>query len=139
MLTGLRVRPIIRGVLVDIVSTNLVLAAYTAWWLSERGRDVFDPTPEAFITSPEWLLAAVIIGTLCTALGGYVAGRSAAELEVKHGAMVGVVAVAVGLVAKLIPGQAALPFSYEVLAVVIAVPAGAAGGYAAQRHRERSA
>jgi len=71
-------------------------------------------------------------GAVSTMLGGYVAGRVAAEAGALQGACVGLVALAIGLLSG-IAASAGLPRWYLTTAFLTVVPAGALGGLLARR------
>lgn len=135
--TGVKLRPVIAGVIVDYVATYVIDMTYLFVFyqkeFSEGGRtfeEALEKALDQMLSSPEGLLALGIIGAIGTALGGYVAGRLARADEVKHGALVGVVSLILGVLHASMAGQPiSLPYWYELLAYIIAVPAGALGGY----------
>ena len=137
ILTGLKVRPIVAGVAVDYVATYVAMYAYIVLFisrqLSERG-ELSEEAVRNFLTSTEGLLIGFAIGTLCTVLGGYVAGRLAKEIEVKHGAFVGVGSLIVSALEQAVSESGALvPQWYLLVSTLAIVPAGALGGYIAER------
>ena len=135
--TGVKLRPVIAGVIVDYVATYVLGMVYLIVFyqkeFSKGGRTFEEAVEKALdqmLSSPEGLLALGIIGAVGTALGGYVAGRLARAHEVKHGALVGLVSLILGVLQTSVTGQPIpLPYWYELLAYIIAVPAGALGGY----------
>lgn len=139
--TGVKLRPVIAGVIVDYVATYVLGMVYLIVFyqkeFSKGGRTFEEAVEKALdqmLSSPEGLLALGIIGAVGTALGGYVAGRLAQAHEVKHGALVGLVSLILGVLQASVTGQPIpLPYWYELLAYIIAVPAGALGGYFARR------
>jgi len=139
--TGVKLRPVIAGVIVDYVATYVLGMVYLIVFyqkeFSKGGRTFEEAVEKALdqmLSSPEGLLALGIIGAVGTALGGYVAGRLAQAHEVKHGALVGLVSLILGVLQTSVTGQPIpLPYWYELLAYIIAVPAGALGGYFARR------
>ena len=138
--TGLQVRPIIVGVVVDYIATYAAMYAYIFFYLSNRLSEKGEVSGEAiseYLASPEGLLVGFIIGALCTVMGGFVAGRKAGRLEVKHGAFVGVGSLIVSAVEQSISGEIVLtPEWFRVLSYIAIIPAGALGGYIAGRFRE---
>jgi len=139
--TGVKLRPVIAGVIVDYVATYVLGMVYLIVFyqkeFSKGGRTFEEAVEKALdqmLSSPESFLALGIIGAVGTALGGYVAGRLAQAHEVKHGALVGLVSLILGVLQTSVTGQPIpLPYWYELLAYIIAVPAGALGGYFARR------
>ena len=139
--TGVKLRPVIAGVIVDYVATYVLGMVYLIVFYQKEfseGVRTFEEAVEKaldqMLSSPESFLALGIIGAVGTALGGYVAGRLAQAHEVKHGALVGLVSLILGVLQTSVTGQPIpLPYWYELLAYIIAVPAGALGGYFARR------
>ena len=138
--TGVQVRPIIAGVIVDYIATFLAGIVYLTIFFGQEMIEQGDLTEEAIreiLTSPEHLVILGVVGALCTVLGGYVAGRIAKDIEIKHGAMVGLGSLVLVTLEGVMSGTSVTyPLWFEVLGYVIAVPAGAVGGYIAQRQRE---
>jgi len=137
---GVKIRPIVVGAAVDYLTTYLLIMLYLlAYYVKdplEKGgvpEEAIEKALKEMLSSQEGLLALIIIGALCTAVGGYVAGRLAKVEEVKHGALVGAASLVLGVLEAVMAGQRSpLPQEYEFLAYVIAIPAGALGGYFAQ-------
>jgi putative membrane protein (TIGR04086 family) len=127
-------------VIVDYVATFMAGALY---FMLSFGSEPFEKgeipqeTMEKFLSDPENLLVLGLLGTLCTVLGGYVAGRMAKDLEVKHGALVGAGSLILGAVEQVLVGEPSsfAPW-YLVLGYAVAIPAGMLGGYLARRRRE---
>ena len=94
--TGVGIRPIIIGAVVDYVATYLLVMLYVIVYYVkdplEKGglpEEAIEKALQQMIASQEGLLALIVIGAFCTALGGYVAGRLAKTDAVKHGALGG--------------------------------------------------
>ncbi|TAK07616.1 DUF3792 family protein [bacterium] len=138
--TGVKIRPIIIGAVVDYVATYALITLYLiVYYIKEpleNGGLPAEALQEALkemLSSQEGLLALLVIGALCTILGGYLAGRIARTEEVKHGAFVGAVSLIVGVLQTGMAGEASpVPYWYELLGYVLAIPAGALGGSFAQ-------
>ena len=138
--TGLKIRPIIIGAVVDYVATYAVVTLYLIFVYMkeplEKGGVPTEALQEALkemLSSQQGLLDLLIIGALCTVLGGYVAGRLARAEEIKHGALVGAVALIVGVLQTGMAGEASpVPYWHELLGYLLAIPAGALGGFLAQ-------
>ena len=133
--TGIQIRPIILGVVVDTVAT-LVLSTfyfmfYAAKDLNEKGGAAEDAFA-AYWTSSEGLIASLIIGSLGTFIGGFYAAHKAGTLHMKHGALVGVGAIILGLVFSAGGTETDLPEWFLALAYAAAIPAGALGGFFAE-------
>jgi putative membrane protein (TIGR04086 family) len=139
--TGVQIRPIVAGAIVDYVATYILSILYLIFFFMKEPFEGGGPSQEALeravgemLSSPEALVALAVIGAFCTALGGYVAGRMAKSDEIKHGALVGVVSLVLGALQMAGGGGGhPLPEWYGLFAYVVAIPAGALGGYFAQR------
>jgi putative membrane protein (TIGR04086 family) len=134
--TGIQIRPIIAGVVVDYIATYAAIYAYffvyLAKELSKRGEVTADMISE-YMLSTEGLLIGFAIGALGTALGGFVAGYKAGKLEMKHGGFVGVGSLAVSFIEQALQEEATqLPEWFRLLSLLAIIPAGALGGYVAQ-------
>jgi putative membrane protein (TIGR04086 family) len=133
--TGVKVVPVIIGIAVDYIATHLAMAAfifgYLAKKLSEQG-ELTDDAITKYMLTPEGLTVALVIGSLCTALGGFIAARRAGTLEMKHGAFVGLGSLIVSLIQQAVQEQSMpLPEWFNFVSIVAVIPAGALGGFAA--------
>ena len=134
--TGVQIRPVIVGIVVDYVATQLAMAAFIFGYLAKELSKQGEVTEEAiakYMESPEGLAAMLIIGCLGTALGGFIAARRARALEMKHGAFVGLGSLIVSLVQQAMQEQSLqLPEWFNFVSIVAVIPAGVLGGYVAQ-------
>jgi putative membrane protein (TIGR04086 family) len=133
--TGVKIIPVITGIVVDFIATHLAMAAfifgYLAKELSEQG-EMTDDALAKYMATPEGLTVALVIGSLCTALGGFIAARRAGTLEMKHGAFVGLGSLIVSLIQRAMQEQPMpLPEWFNLVSIVAVIPAGALGGFAA--------
>ena len=134
---GVKIRPIVVGVIVDYVATFILNILYVINFftegLSENGNfseETIERAVEQALSSTEGLLMLGAIGVFCTALGGYIAARSAQTQEVKHGSLVGAASLILGIFESTMVGEAApLPNWYLAIAYLVTIPAGALGGY----------
>ena len=140
VLTGVQARPILVGVVVDYIATFLAGSLYLIFFFSKEALEKGELSDEAldqFLSSPENLFFLGVIGVLCTVVGGYIAGRLAKNAEVKHGALVGVGSLIMAeLTEAMLGSNESIPMWYTVASYLIAIPAGALGGYLSQRERE---
>lgn len=138
--SGVQIRPIIAGAVVDYLATYVLTMFYLVFFYMreafEKGGVTEKEIQEALerlLSSEDGVLTLVIIGTLGTVIGGYIAGRTASAEETKHGALVGAVSLALGLLQSAAAGEARpVPEWLELLGYALAIPAGAAGGALAQ-------
>jgi hypothetical protein len=134
---GIRPGAIVLGVIVDTVATIIsgvvlvVVFAIQANWQVDGA--VPDDTFDAIVTSPEFLLASLVVGTLCTILGAFVGARRAACFYVRHGAWIAIGSAVVALVSYAVSAQAEPnPLWYDIAGFTLIIPSGIAGGLLAQ-------
>ena len=126
--TGVQIFPVIVGIVVDYIATYVVMYGYffiyLAQELSKKG-EVTEDTLIQYMTSPEGLMVAFAIGTACTALGGFVAGRKAGMFEIKHGAFVGLGSLIVAFIEQTTQQEAVpIPEWFRLLSIAAIIPAG---------------
>lgn len=131
---SIRWRAIIVGVVADVVATMALWSLYASAFLSEKIERYggLDQIPEQALSEEE-LFALGLIGVAGTVFGGYVAGRVALSRETWHGALVAVASLALGLGLELAVQGAIRLHWWEVPLLLVTVPAGAFGGYIAER------
>jgi putative membrane protein (TIGR04086 family) len=134
--TGIKIRPVIIGVVVDIVSTMILSTLYyfvfVAKDLSDKGA-ISEEAMAEYWSSSEGIMASLVIGTLGTAIGGFYAGRKAGALEMKHGALVGLGSILTGVILQSAGENGAGLNEWQLLvAYAAAIPAGALGGSLAE-------
>jgi len=121
----LKLKAVLLGVLADTVGTLFVAMALFAAMAASG-------IPEADITARmhgfSGLMLMLIIGLSFTFIGGYVAGRTAGQSEVLHGAIVAGTGIVLGLFLR----EAGLPLWYEAISFAAMAPAGMAGGFIAK-------
>ena len=144
--TGVKIRPIIIGAVVDYVATYALITLYLIVVYMkeplEKGGVPAEALQEALkemLSSQEGLLDLLIIGALCTVLGCYIAGRLAKAEEIKYGALVGAASLIIGFLQSGMAGEPSpVPYWHELLGYLLAIPAGALGGSLAQRRARPS-
>jgi putative membrane protein (TIGR04086 family) len=133
---GVQIRPIIVGVVVDYIATYAGTYAYFFIYLAKELSKQGEVTGEQirnYMTSPEGLMIGFVIGTLGTAVGGFVAAHKAGKLEIKHGALVGLGSLALSFIEQSLQEESAsLPEWFRFLSVLAIIPAGALGGFVAE-------
>ena len=136
---GIRTRAVIIGVIVDWLATEVMLAAYILVFMA-RAVEKYggaDKVPEHAFTQGD-LLAFVLIGALATALGGFVAGWMARRRRVLHGVVVALTSLLLAFALELaVDGRVRLD-EWEIVVLVLMIPAGALGGYVAYRLSRRA-
>jgi putative membrane protein (TIGR04086 family) len=135
--SGVQIRPVIIGVVIDYVATQLAMAAFIFGYVAKEVAQQGEMSEEAiakYLQTPEGLTAMLIIGCLGTALGGFIAARRAATLHIKHGAFVGLGSLIVSFVQHAMQEPTVqLPEWFNFVSVLAVIPAGALGGYVAER------
>ena len=77
--------------------------------------DELEAEINAKMQEPIFLILSMVLGFLCTGIGGLVAARMARKSELLHGALVGVLSLGFGVVYTL-AFLAALPLWYHIVA-----------------------
>ena len=121
----LKFKAIVLGVLVDTVGT-LAIATILIFAMAASGLSGDEIT--ARMHGFSGILLMLILGLGFTLGGGYVAGRTAGQSELLHGAVV----AGTGLILWLFFRETGLPLWYEIVSFAAMVPAGMAGGYIAR-------
>lgn len=131
---GIRIRAVVVGVIVDWLATLVMVTAYAWTFMREAIEEYggFDKVPQHAYSQAD-LLAFGLIGALATALGGYVAGRIARRSQVRHGVVVAAASLFLGLALELALGGNVRLHGWDILFLVLMIPAGAFGGYVAYR------
>ena len=137
--TGVQIRPVIMGVVVDYIGTYAMMYVYIFLYLAKQfateGENARDAMSQ-YMSSNEGLMIGFLIGTLGTALGGFVAGWKAGGFEIKHGAFVGLGSLIVSFIELLMQEEPpTIPEWFRILSVLAIIPAGALGGYVAELFR----
>jgi hypothetical protein len=132
--TGIQIRPILMGMVVDFVATLVLVGAYYGHFVEPGAGLLAAFTEEAskYWNSSEGLVATLLLGSLGTAVGGFYAAYKAGKLEMKHGALVGIGSIILGLVMQASSEESRLPEWFTALSAAAAIPAGALGGLFAE-------
>ena len=137
---GLRLGPILIGVVVDnlatFVSSAALVSLFAAELVREHGGELPEEALEPLLTSPEFLLASLVVGLLCTVFGAYVGARRAACFCVRHGAWIAVGSAFTALFSYAVAGQPGPrpPLWFDLAGYALMIPAGALGGLLASYH-----
>jgi putative membrane protein (TIGR04086 family) len=133
--TGIQFRPIIAGVVVDVVASFALFNGY--YWffvaqdLAAQGGAAEDAYGQ-YLNSSEGLMATLLLGSLGTVIGGFYAGYKAGSLEMKHGALVGIGSIILGFILQAVEPENTFPEWFIALSAAAAIPAGALGGFFAE-------
>ena len=135
--TGIQIRPILMGVFVDVIASMALSGAYYSYYVDPGAGMLATFTEEAaeYWRSSEGMVAALLLGSLGTLIGGFYAAYRAGTLEMKHGALVGIGSIILSLVLQSGSEESALPEWFMALSAAAAIPAGALGGFVAEMFR----
>ena len=118
------------GNIADIVSSNvigLLLAAYILISSAPSGLADGSAT-QVLMASSFYRVSVIILGALCSVLGGYVSARIAKHDDVLNGALSSVLCIGFGIYA-LLSGSAAGHLGLHLALLPVSVALGALGGY----------
>jgi hypothetical protein len=128
----LKLKAILLGFLVDTIGT---LAAATVLISAMAAAGIPENEISLRMHGFSGLMLMLIVGLGFTFFGAYVAGRTARQAEILHGAVV----AGIGLVLGIILQESSQPLWYQIVSFAAAVPAGMAGGYIARGRKARTA
>ena len=132
--TGIQFRPIIMGVIVDTIATFALVSLYYAFFVNP-GADksaAFGEEAAAYWATSDGLIATLLLGALGTLIGGFYAAYKAGTLEMKHGALVGIGSIILGILLQPASEESMFPEWFFALSAAAAIPAGALGGFLAE-------
>lgn len=118
------------GNIADIVSSNIIgllLAAYILISSAPSGLADGSAT-QVLMASSFYRVSVIILGALCSVLGGYVSARIAKHDDVLNGALSSVLCIGFGIYA-LLSGSAAGHLGLHLALLPVSVALGALGGY----------
>jgi hypothetical protein len=122
------------GVVVDNLATLLAGLVLLSIFAAREGlgRDgvISEEAYEALTSSPEFLIASLVLGLACTGLGAFVGARRAGSSFARHGGWIGAGSAMVGLALSLSaePVRTPPPLWLEFIGYVLVIPAGVLGG-----------
>ena len=134
-LTGIQFRPILVGVIVDTIATIALTSCYYAFFVAQElpAQGGAEEAYSQYWASSDGLIASLVLGSLGTLIGGFYAAYKAGSLEMKHGALVGIGSILLGLVLQGAGSdENTLPEWFMALSFAAAIPAGALGGFFAE-------
>ena len=133
--TGIQFRPIISGVVLDTLVTIVLVTAYYYGVVAKTMPAEGEAAEEAFAqywNSVDGLIMSLLLGSLGTMIGGFYAAYKAGALEMKHGALVGIGSILLGLFMQAAGLLGESPEWFMALSFAAAIPAGALGGFLAE-------
>jgi putative membrane protein (TIGR04086 family) len=133
--TGIQIRPIVLGVVVDTIATIALSTLYYTFYVAKDLADKEGAAEDAlaiYWSSTDGLMASLLLGSLGTLIGGFYAAYKAGRLQMKHGALVGIGSIILGFVLQSGNAESNLPEWFMALSFAAAVPAGALGGFFAE-------
>jgi peptidoglycan/LPS O-acetylase OafA/YrhL len=142
--SGLRPKAIIIGAIVDTVATLVASMVLFILLAVKHSVDLTEEIPDEvfdeLLSTPEGLFWGLILGGLCTVLGGYIGASRAGDHFVRHGAFVGCTSLLIALIGFVfLPSGSSAPLWYDLLGVVVIIPCGASGGWLAEQRIARRA
>jgi len=133
--TGIQFRPIIGGVVVDVITSFALTQLYYWSFVAKDSMAEGGAAEDAFSqywSSSDGLVMSLLLGSLGTMIGGFYAAYKAGTLEMKHGALVGVGSIILGFILQLVFVVEEIPEWFIALSAAAAIPAGALGGFFAE-------
>jgi putative membrane protein (TIGR04086 family) len=133
--TGIQIRPIVLGVVVDTIATIALSTLYYTFYVAKDLADKEGAAEDAlaiYWSSTDGLMASLLLGSLGTLIGGFYAAYKAGRLQMKHGALVGIGSIILGFALQSGNAESNLPEWFMALSFAAAVPAGALGGFFAE-------
>src|SRR5262245_32802418 len=133
--TGIKFRPILGGMIVDFIATYALITLYFTFFvakeLATQGGDASEDAVAEYWMTSDGLTISLLLGSLGTLIGGFYAAYKAGSLEMKHGALVGIGSIILGL---FLSGgsENEMPEWFMALSFAAAIPAGAIGGFLAE-------
>jgi len=131
---GLRPRAILLGVIVDNLATLVASLVLVSIFAARQGLgqdgEISEEALETLASSPEFLIASLVVGLACTSLGGFVGARRAGSSFARHGGWIGVGSAVVALVLSVSsgPDRSPPPLWFELAGYLLVIPAGVLGG-----------
>ena len=136
--TGIQFRPIMAGVILDTIATIVLVTAYYSLFVAKDFAGQNGMAEDAFAeywNSSDGLMTSLLLGSVGTLIGGFYAAYKAGTLEMKHGALVGIGSIILGLIFQAMGSERDMPDWFMALSLVAAIPAGALGGFLAEMFR----
>jgi putative membrane protein (TIGR04086 family) len=132
--TGIRFRPIVMGAVVDLIATFALVAFYYRFYVAPNSgaTEALEEEAAKYWATGDGLVMSLLLGSLGTLIGGFYAAYKAGTLEMKHGALVGVCSIIVGLLMQPSGSENQAPEWVLALSLAAAIPAGALGGFFAE-------
>ena len=131
--TGIQFRPIIGGVVVDTIATFALTWLYYSFFVAKdlTAQGAAEDAFNQYWNSSDGLIASLLLGSVGTVIGGFFAAYKAGKLEMKHGALVGIGSIILGLLLQS-GAESEVPEWFMALSFAAAIPAGALGGFFAE-------
>ena len=125
---------VIIGSITDIVSTSITsvpVVFYLVHSMTKAGMskaEIHTTLLTTLRTDPFYLTLGLILGGLCSILGGYIAAKIAKENELVNGALASFLCVGSGLY-SLYAGTSGQPWWLDLIEIVISIILATLGGY----------
>jgi hypothetical protein len=128
-MTGLEIKPIVVGVLVDIVGSTVI--GVVAFIATASVDSLSEPVDLAAQLGTFGLALLAVVGLAQTGLGGFVAAHMASLNHFWHGVAVGVISLIFAILVSQLDAGYSMPMWYDLAGFLGVVPAAALGGYLA--------
>ena len=128
--TGATWKAVLFGVTTDLFGTTvagMVLLVLFSGMLVAQGQTPEQISP-ILMQSDGYLFVSLVVGLSFTALGGYVAARTANHQEYKHALIVGVIVLILGEI-MVSSDPTAMPLSIRVIGDLLVIPAAMLGAH----------
>jgi len=127
---------VVIGNIADILSSNIIGLLFAVYILiSSAPAGLADGSAaQVLMASGFYRVSVIILGALCSVLGGYVSARIAKHDDVLNGALSSVLCIGFGVYA-LLSGNAAGHFGLHLALLPVSAALGALGGYLSSRRR----
>ncbi len=132
--TGIQLRPILTGAVIDFIATFALVTLYYVYYVAPAAgaAGAFEEAAAKYWASSDGLVTSLWLGSLGTFIGGFYAAYKAGTLEMKHGALVGLASIILGLFLTPSSSESQTPEWFMALSFAAAIPAGAMGGFFAE-------
>ena len=137
---GLRPGAILIGIVVDNLATfvagSFLVSLFAGGLAGENAGELPEQGLEPLLASPEFLLASLAVGLLCTVFAAYVGAKRAARFFVRHGVWIAIGSAFLALFSYVVAGQQGPhpPLWFDLVGFTLMIPAGALGGLLADYH-----
>jgi hypothetical protein len=133
---------VVVGAVVDIVATNIVtipLVVFIAYKLAKSGlspEQVQAAIIDAMRTDTTYFTIGMLLGSLCSILGGYISAKIAKKSELLNGGLASFLCIGSGICSWAFVNSP-YPWWYHVLAILLSGSLATLGGYFCLKRRAK--